>query len=103
MRLIIGFKVSLRFGLFFLPSTVGLSLEFVAMNNLTKNLELKTTTVTCEITTVCVYSFIYDQTSYIFLLKGSFGFDFIIPIFSCCEKNLLRILQQLLLAKHKLY
>ena len=41
MRLIIGFKVSLRFGLFFLPSTVGLSLEFVAMNNFDKELGTK--------------------------------------------------------------
>ena len=42
MRLIIGFKVRLRFSLFFfLPSAVVLSLEFVAMNNFYKELGTK--------------------------------------------------------------
>ena len=47
---------------------------------------------------VCIYSFVYSQTRPMFALKGSFGFDLIIPTdsltlipFSCCEKNLRRI------------
>ena len=47
---------------------------------------------------VCIYSFVYGQTRRMFPLKGSFGFDLIIPMdsltfipFSCCEKNLRRI------------
>ena len=47
---------------------------------------------------VCIYSFVYSQTRRMFALKGSFGFDLIIPMdsltfipFSCCEKNLRRI------------
>ena len=46
---------------------------------------------------VCIYSFVYSQTCRMFALKGSFGFDLIIPMdsltfipFSCCEKNLQR-------------
>ena len=40
-----------------------------------------------------IYSFVYSQTRRMFALKGSFGFDLIIPMdsltfipFSCCEK-----------------
>ena len=43
---------------------------------------------------VCIYSFVYSQTRPMFALKGSFGFDLIIPMdsltfipFSCCEKS----------------
>ena len=55
---------------------------------------------------VCIYSFVYSQTRRMFALKGSFGFDLIIPMdsltfipFSRCEKNLRRIWQQRLHAK----
>ena len=55
---------------------------------------------------VCIYSFVYSQTRRMFALKGSFGFDLIIPMdsltfipFSCSEKNLRRIWQQRLHAK----
>ena len=51
---------------------------------------------------VCIYSFAYSQTRRMFALKGSFGFDLIIPMdsltfisFSYCEKNLRRIWQRL--------
>ena len=43
---------------------------------------------------VCIYSFAQSQTRRMFDLKGSFGFDFIIPIdsltvipFSCSENH----------------
>ena len=29
---------------------------------------------------VCIYSFVYSQTRRMFTLKGSFGFDLIIPM-----------------------
>ena len=55
---------------------------------------------------ICIYSFVYSQTRRMFALKGSFGFDLIIPMdsltfipLSCCEKNLRRIWQQRLHAK----
>ena len=67
-----------------------------------KNLELKTTTVNgprrelnfiFDSPMICIYSFVYSQTRRMFALKGSFGFDLIIPMdsltfipFSCCEK-----------------
>ena len=52
----LGLKVTLNLDEFF-SSTVGLSLEFVAVKkNLTKNLKLKTRAVIGEITTTCVFT-----------------------------------------------
>ena len=51
-----------------------------------------------EITTYVFTHSFNSQTRRMFALKGSFGFDLIIPMdgltfipFSCCEKNLRRI------------
>ena len=37
---------------------------------------------------VCIYSFVYSQIRRMFALKGSFGFDFIIPMDSLTFINL---------------
>ena len=90
----------------FFPSTVGRSLEFLAAKKFGKELGVNGPRGELNFIfhspksqlNVCIYSFVYSQTRRMFALKGSFGFDLIIPMdsltfipFSCCEKNLRRI------------